>query len=168
MSLKDIPRVIPILQRQQSKLAFYCNHDSVPRDSDFHEPLETMQEAQDFIGGEFISDELNDALERLEHMYPWMNDDEIKSYFELNANFEHNPMENIQCICSKTYARGLIFVTIYFENTFYVTISEGSGDQPLLDVRFPDVSNHGEGVTVMSYIDNDIEARYQKLTLWQR
>ena len=100
-------------------------------------------------------------------MYPWMNDDEIKSYFELNANFENEPMENIQCICSKTYARGLIFVTIYYENTFYVTISEGSGDQPLLDVRFPDVSNHGEGVTLMSYIDNDIEARFQKLTLWQ-
>ncbi|GMI39585.1 hypothetical protein TrCOL_g5030 [Triparma columacea] len=167
MSLKDIPRVIPILQRQQGKLAFYCNHDSVPRDSSFFEPLETMQEAQDFLSGEFISDEFNDSLERFESMYPWMNDDEVKSYFELNANFENDPMENIQCICSKTYARGLIFVTIYFENTFYVTISEGSGDQPLLDVRFPDVSNHGEGVTLMSYIDNDIEAKYQKLTLWQ-
>ncbi|GMH46549.1 hypothetical protein TrRE_jg8835 [Triparma retinervis] len=167
MSLKDIPRVIPILQRQQGKLAFYCNHDSVPRDSSFYEPLETMQEAQDFLAGEFISDEFNDSLDRFEQMYPWMNDDEIKSYFELNANFENEPMENIQCICSKTYARGLIFVTIYYENTFYVTISEGSGDQPLLDVRFPDVSNHGEGVTLMSYIDNDIEARFQKLTLWQ-
>jgi hypothetical protein len=56
---------------------------------------------------------------------------------------------------------------VYFEGIFYVTIADGMGDQPLLDVRFPDVSRHGEGVTLMSYMDNDISARWQKLTLWQ-
>ena len=32
MKLKDVPRVIPLLQRQQGKLAFYCNATAVPRD----------------------------------------------------------------------------------------------------------------------------------------
>lgn len=95
-----------------------------------------------------------------------MDSDEVKTYFELNCAVGED-MDTVQCVCSKTYARGLIFITIYFEGTFYVSISDGYGDQPLLDVRFPDVSNHGEGITLMSYLDNDIEARWQKLTLWQ-
>ncbi|GMI13717.1 hypothetical protein TrVE_jg4966 [Triparma verrucosa] len=166
MKLKDIPRIIPMLQRQQGKLAFYCNATAVPKESDFYTPLETQNEAQDFLAAELQSDHLSEAIERFEKMYPWMDSDEIKTYFELNCSVGTD-MDSVQCVCSKTYARGLIFVTIYFEGTFYVSISDGMGDQPLLDVRFPDVSNHGEGVTLMSYVDNDIEARWQKMTLWQ-
>eukprot|EP00519_Triparma_laevis_P010947 CAMPEP_0182518968 /NCGR_PEP_ID=MMETSP1321-20130603/44846_1 /TAXON_ID=91990 /ORGANISM="Bolidomonas sp., Strain RCC1657" /LENGTH=584 /DNA_ID=CAMNT_0024726913 /DNA_START=1753 /DNA_END=3504 /DNA_ORIENTATION=- len=157
MKLKDIPRIIPMLQRQQGKLAFYCNATAVPKESDFYTPLETQNEAQDFLAAELQSDHLSEAIERFEKMYPWMDSDEIKTYFELNCSVGTD-MDSVQCVCSKTYARGLIFVTIYFEGTFYVSISDGMGDQPLLDVRFPDVSNHGEGVTLMSYVDNDIEA----------
>ena len=32
MKLKDIPRIIPMLQRQQGKLAFYCNATAVPKE----------------------------------------------------------------------------------------------------------------------------------------
>ncbi|GMI18014.1 hypothetical protein TrLO_g14548 [Triparma laevis f. longispina] len=166
MKLKDIPRIIPMLQRQQGKLAFYCNATAVPKESDFYIPLETQNEAQDFLAAELQSDHLGEAIERFEKMYPWMDSDEVKTYFELNCAVGED-MDTVQCVCSKTYARGLIFITIYFEGTFYVSISDGYGDQPLLDVRFPDVSNHGEGITLMSYLDNDIEARWQKLTLWQ-
>ena len=118
------------------------------------------------MANELISDHVSEAIERYEKMYPWMDSDEIKTYFEMTASLGTD-MDAVQCVCSKTYARGLIFITVYFEDTFYVTISEGMGDQPLLDVRFPDVSKHGEGVTLMSYVDDDIEARYKSLILWQ-
>lgn len=29
----------------------------------------------------------------------------------------------------KTYARGLIFITVYQENSFYIVMQEGEGDQ---------------------------------------
>jgi hypothetical protein len=69
---------------------------------------------------------------------------------EMNLNREGMPecMNDIALVCSKSYARGLVFVTIYFEGCFYFTVSDGEGDQPLLDVKFPDVSQHGQGVQV--------------------
>ena len=167
MKLKDVPRVIPLLQRQQGKLAFYCNANAVPKDSDFYTPLETINEAQNFLASELISDNVSEAIERYEKVYPWMDNDEIKTYFEMTASLGTD-MDAVQCVCSKTYAKGLIFMTIYFEDTFYVTLSEGMGDQPLLDVRFPDVSKHGEGVTLANYVDYEVEARFKSLTLWQR
>ena len=39
-----------------------------------------------------------------------------------------------------------------------------AGDQPLLDVRFPDVSRHGQGVHLNSF--NDPSKCWRKLTLW--
>lgn len=167
MSLKDIPRIIPILQRQQSKLAFYCNANAIPRQSDFHDPVEAMIEAQNFIASELQSDDVAEKLQEMEDMYPWMSSDEVKSYFELTVNVPDKAMDGIQCICSKTYSRGLIFVTMYFDSTYYVTISEGMGDQPLLDVRFPNVSAHGEGISLKRYTDDELLHKFHSLGLWQ-
>lgn len=36
--------------------------------------------------------------------------------------------------------------------------------QALLDIRFPDVSEHGQGLHLMSYADT--ERPWRKLTLW--
>ena len=47
-------------------------------------------------------------------------------------------MDGIALAASKTYARGLVFITVYFEKAFYVVVQDGEGDQPLLDVKFPD------------------------------
>ena len=51
-------------------------------------------------------------------------------------------------IASKTYTRGLIIICVYSERTLYFVVQSGEGDQALLDVRFPDVSKHGEGMQV--------------------
>ena len=45
-----------------------------------------------------------------------------------------------------------------------VCILGSPGDQPLLDVRFPDVSRHGQGVHLNSY--SDTSTCWRKLTLW--
>ena len=47
-SLSDLPIVIPLLQRQQSRLHYYCNADSVPEQSNFHEPMSMLYEAAEF------------------------------------------------------------------------------------------------------------------------
>jgi hypothetical protein len=95
-----------------------------------------------------------------------MDDDRSKTYFELVTE---PPvfMEDFAACASKTYARGLVVIMIYVQGTFYVVMEDGEGDQPLLvgcpqgwtdchaqrlsersvrqDIRFPDVSQHGQG-----------------------
>ncbi|CAN0329581.1 unnamed protein product [Ectocarpus sp. 12 AP-2014] len=73
-------------------------------------------------------------------------------------------MDEIALVACKTYARGLVFITVYQEGSFYVVMQEGEGDQALLDIRFPDVSSHGQGLHLMSY--DDLRRPWRKLTLW--
>ena len=73
-------------------------------------------------------------------------------------------MDNVGLVASKTYTRGLIIISVYCEKVFYFVIQAGEGDQPLLDVRFPDVSKHGQGLLLQSY--NNPLSPYRKLTLW--
>jgi hypothetical protein len=40
----------------------------------------------------------------------------------------------------------------------------GEGDQALLDIRFPDVSKHGQGLHIASFPDKSIP--FRKITLW--
>lgn len=35
-------------------------------------------------------------------------------------------------VACKTYARGLVFVTVYHEGSFYVVMQDGEGDQVLI------------------------------------
>ena len=67
-----------------------------------------------------------------------------RSYFELTAEVPEF-MQGIALIASKTYSRGLIFILIYIESTFYIVIQSGEGDQPLLDVKvgFRDAAARG-------------------------
>jgi hypothetical protein len=73
-------------------------------------------------------------------------------------------MKGISLIVSKTYYRGLILVSIYCDMSFYFIVQPGEGDQPLLDIRFPDVSKHGQGLHVASYPDKSTP--FRKITLW--
>ncbi|CAM9806490.1 unnamed protein product, partial [Chrysoparadoxa australica] len=48
---------------------------------------------------------------------------------------------------------------------FYVIMQDGEGTQPLLDIRFPDVSQHGQGcLHLMTY--RNMSRPWRKLTLW--
>lgn len=44
-------------------------------------------------------------------------------------------------------------VTIYYRGTYYVVVSDGSSEQPLLDSRFPNVSEKGRGYQLRAYAD---------------
>ena len=61
---------------------------------------------------------------------------------------------NVELLAAKTYtATGDVLIAIYFQGTFYVVLGETTGEQPLLDSRFPDVSAKGRGYLVSSYGD---------------
>jgi hypothetical protein len=138
-----------------------CESSSVPGSSEFKQPLDQFYEAMEFFGEELCSDEVQDALQSGAKMFSWIDDDDSQSHFELHT-IQNEWMDCVEAIASKTYARGLIFVTIYCENQYNVKILDGEGDQPLLDVKFPDFTAHVQGLQLRSYPDT----YYSKLILW--
>ena len=125
-----------------------------------------MADAQAFAGAELASEHVEAELAKWVQVFTWMEDEPQNTYFELNVDADVLPpcMERVALIASKTYARGLVFILIYFEAAFYIVVQSGEGDQPLLDVKFPDVSSHGQGVHIASYRDK--ASMWRKLTLW--
>ena len=97
-------------------------------------------------------------------IFPWINDDDANTYFELSLDSVPDCMKKMSLIASKTYTRGLILISIYFEKAIYFIVQSGEGDQPLLDVRFPSVYQHGQGLHIACYSDESLF--WRKLTLW--
>ncbi|KAK7240604.1 DNA repair and recombination protein Rad51 [Aureococcus anophagefferens] len=160
--LSDLPRIIPTLQRQQNRLHFYCNASNVPSESSFKEPMGFVGDASEFAAAELASARVHEELRKWTDIYTWMETDAANTYFELQCA-PPPCMDGIALAASKTYARGLVFITVYFEKAFYVVVQDGEGDQPLLDVKFPDVSQPGQGIHVANYAG---DRTWLKLALW--
>lgn len=168
MTLKDIPSIVPSLQRQQDDLAYLCSADRVPESSCFYGPLKELDKARDFVIAELGSDNMQKQLTALKDKFNWIDGDENQIYFELVGSASHL-FQDILFIASKVYTNELIFITIFFEGVIYVKIEDGQGEQPLLDVSFPDVSEDGEGATLSVYDDdnNGPNGPWIKLSVWQ-
>lgn len=164
VSLKELPVLIASLQKQQGILRYYANSNSIPVDSYFHEPLQLVNEAANFFGQQMTSEETEDELNRLSKSCPWINDDSSTTYFELSLDGVPKCMDNVSLIASKTYVRGLIIISVYFEGCMYYMLQAGEGDQALLDVRFPDITRRGQGMHLASYSFPHLP--FSKLTLW--
>lgn len=167
IGLKDVPEVIPALQRQQDELSLLGCAECIPPSSGFNGQLELFGEAQDFLSSELSHPQISEKLEEWKEAREWV-DDNNSAYFELIGDVP-GAFRDVQCLCAKRYVRGLVFVTIYFEGVFYTILQDGGEEQPLLDVKFPDISEEGEGLTLALYDDNDEAGRglWRKLSLWQ-
>jgi len=141
-----------------------CYHCSVPTHSDYAKPLIFLDEANEFIAQELISDAVEKELRKMSSIFPWIDDQSSSTYFQLTLGNVPSYMNNVKIIASKTYTRGLIVISIYCDNMIYFVVNNCDGDQPLLDVRFPDVSEHGQGFCINTY--NDHTQSYRQLTLW--
>ncbi len=113
---------------------------------------------------ELSSDETLHKIASLSTKHDWIENDRV--YFELVGQTSHL-FEDVKFICSKVYAytKGLIFNTIYFEGTIYVTLQDLEGQQPLININFPDVSLEGEG-EVISLLDEK-NSPWVKLSICQ-
>lgn len=164
IGISDLTVLIPTLQKQQGSLQYFCSAKNVPSSSDYHIPLKFLREATEFAANEMISNTIERELRKMSTVFPWIDADGAATYFELTLNNVPASMDNVGLVASKTFSRGLIMISVYSEKVFYFVIQSGEGDQPLLDVRFPDVSKHGQGLLLQSY--NDPLSPYRKLTLW--
>lgn len=137
---------------------------SVPPDSRYFAPLTFIEEAIGFISSEIVSERVESELRRWSSIFRWIQEDSAKTYFELVVEPPDFLTEHVDLIATKTYARGLILISIYSLSSIFFVIQDGEGDQPLLDVSFPNVSHHGQGLLIASYFDT--AGRYKKMTLW--
>jgi hypothetical protein len=162
ITLADISKTIPMLQRQQGRLRFYCTSSAIPDSSPFVHAARMLESAQDFMAAQLSSDALQSNLLKWSNVFPWIEEGGV--YFELTADVEKE-MEGVTLVASKTYSRGLILISVFFEGSFYVVLQDGEGDQALLDIRFPDVSSHGQGLHLTDFREE--LAPWRKITLWQ-
>ena len=163
METQDIPTIIPTLQKQQGTLRYYCNSNNVPKASQYAEPLEFFKETREFCASEVISESVDKELKKWASVFPWIDDNTAQTYFELILD-RPDAMDKIALIASKNYYRGLIIISLFCEGNFYFILQPGEGDQALLDIRFPDVSKHGQGLHISTYTDKT--SLYRKITLW--
>ncbi|CAM9617686.1 unnamed protein product [Choristocarpus tenellus] len=164
ITLKDIPRAVPMLQRQQDRLKFFCCANKIPYDSEYRHTMDVLTEAQEFVAVELGSNKTRDEMAKWNAVFPWIDDDVPNStYFELQADLPPC-MQGVVMVASKTYARGLVFIMVYHHGSFYIVMQDGEGEQALLDIRFPDVSQHGQGLHLMTY--KEACHPWKKMTLW--
>lgn len=164
LGTEQLPLIIPMLQKQQGSLRYYCNAKTIPPQSSYADPVQFLQDAAQFIAGEILSESVDKELKKMATVFSWIDDDNAATYFELGLGNLPAYMKKVQLMASKTYVRGLVIICIYCGENIYFVVQPGEGDQPLLDVRFPDVSRHGQGLHIDSYHDHCTP--YRKLTLW--
>ena len=136
---------------------------SVRIHQDVSQPIDFLTKACEFVAEEITSQHVDNELRKWSSVFPWIDDDKATTYFELALDAP-SCMENVALVASKTYNRGLIIIGIYCESMFYFVILPGEGEQHLLDVRFPNVSSHGQGLHIASYREET--PFWRKLTLW--
>jgi hypothetical protein len=137
--------------------------DSISEHNDVSEPIEFVTNLCEFVAQEITSIHVENELKKWSSVFSWIDDDNASTYFELNLD-PPRCMKEVSLIASKTYSRGLIIIAIYCDATLYFILQAGEGDQHLLDVRFPNVSSHGQGLHIASYPET--YEYYKKLTLW--
>ncbi|KAG3114786.1 hypothetical protein PI124_g6446 [Phytophthora idaei] len=168
LELVDLPVVVPALQKQQASLQYLCEWKAIPSTSPYSTPLETLYDLYDFIGAELSSERIERKLMKAAEEHSWVDGDDegvSKTFFELQSG-GYECFDGVDIVASKTFVRGLVLLVIYYRRSFYVVLQAADGEQPLLDVRFPDLSAHLQGIHLQTYRDDDC-SNMKKLTLWQ-
>ncbi len=186
-NLEDVPMLIPYIQEEGNQsMKYMCTSTSIPKSSEFYKPIEFLYQGLDFFINE-ISNHNSDAMKTLNKwktVYDWIDKKQSDCYFELvadkilNINNDNNNnddvnneeekkdfMNIVDIMIKKVYIQGLIIVVIWKSGVFYFTINNGEGDQALIDVRYPDLSKHGQGLFLANYYLYD-NIPFSRLSVW--
>ncbi len=166
LKIEDISHVIPALRVQQHKLSFLCDVSKMPEDSLFSEPMIHNNNIISLLENEIVSSE--GAMSSMKNSFLDENPKNLFFEFSSNGNIPTFIKNHIDLIATKSYRpNGLIVMTIYFNGTFYVSVNDGIGDQPLLDSDFPSVVQ-GKGYQLKTYPNGvALFPQLRKLTIWQ-
>ena len=100
---------------------------SVPVDSMYAKPLLFLEDASEFVAKQILNESIDRELRKMASIFPWIDDDSASTYFELALGDLPAYMKHVGLIANKTYTRGLIIISIFFECTVYFLIQGGDG-----------------------------------------
>ena len=133
-----------------------CESTKMPATSLFADPMVYLTQILPAMQGELgnaeeILMQLADsgAVEGVGDISSWLSDANADCFFELDVG-PCEAMDQVEIIASKIYLGAVVLVLVYFGEKFYVSMQDGSNEQPLLDTRFPDVSNPSRGFQVQN------------------
>ena len=164
LTLEDIPYVIPALRVQQKRMTFFCDAASIPTTTPFTKALEREAKLRNDLEKELqnvLLEPLPDATSIL------MDGDTSETFFEFNMKKELD--ENIELMATKSYSsKGVVILSIFFQTKVFITIVNDTGEQPLLDSSFPDLTRSLLGCTIKEY-DNNIDSlmNVRSLSVWK-
>ena len=151
-----------------------CEASTMPATSLFAPSMEHLADIMPAVQQEMLQAEgilmnmsENGSMEGVGDITSWLEDDSAQCYFELGVD-SCASLQDVEVIASKVYLNGIVLVVLYFQEKFYVTIQDGTNEQPLLDTRFPDISCPSRGFQVNTYnsgVKNFPELR--RISLWR-
>eukprot|EP00939_MAST-03C_sp_MAST-3C-sp1_P003801 g3801.t1 len=162
-SLGALPSIVPTLQQQQSKLNYVGTIGDLLTYGRWKDTLLTLETSAKFMMEKMTNDEdVQDALESALGSSPG-----DKAFFELRTESDMPGLEDVEMLATKTYMKGMVFVLIFFEGSWYAHVRSASGSrcQPLLDTDFPDLSTRGRGFSLGSS-NGDTNPYFLQLYLW--
>mmetsp|Transcript_26098 Transcript_26098/g.82832 ORF Transcript_26098/g.82832 Transcript_26098/m.82832 type:complete len:652 (-) Transcript_26098:321-2276(-) len=167
VTLHDVPLVLRKFQRQQGRLAYWMEIAKLPDGLPFSAPMKHFAMSCAFLEREMLKAE-NTLTEITEYhkkkgIPAWVDEENGCQFFELETAGDQEHFKDVELMASKTYFKGVVVITIFFEGSFYVTLSPSVDDQPLLDMSFPDVESKGRALQLATYKHPE----YKKLMLWQ-
>lgn len=167
VTLHEMPHVLRKFQRQQGLLAYWFEVQKLPDGLPFTAPMRHFA-----MTNAFLEEELNKAesvLTKLTEYHkskgqePWIDQENGRQFFELECTGNQPFFDDVEFMASKTYYHGVVVITIFFQGSFYLTLSPSVGDQPLLDMSFPDVEARKRAAQIATYAHPE----YSKLMIWE-
>ena len=170
VQLADVPHVLRCFQKQQGNLAYFCTIRNMPVNLPFSAPIRRMSEATAFLEKAIGQSEetLLDLMKNTDdHTWNarlgWIDEESGCQFFELVTPGDQPHYSDVELLACKTYYNEVVLITLYFEGSFYVTISPCIDDQPLLDMSFPDVSTKAQGLQLATYRHRE----FKRFMLWR-
>lgn len=133
-----------------AKLLIYSRFGSCKRDSKPIAAIDTLNEICSDLEKTIMS--LDEKVEKI-IAQSGANDDEVTTFFRLDLSdtFPFDQFNDYEIVISKTYCKHIVMHTILMDKLLYVALSDGTGQQQLLNTQFPNLKSVHEVYEVETY-----------------
>eukprot|EP00924_Labyrinthula_sp_SR-Ha-C_P006363 snap_masked-scaffold_31-processed-gene-3.52-mRNA-1 protein AED:1.00 eAED:1.00 QI:0/0/0/0/1/1/2/0/597 len=165
INLHMIPHILRKFQQQQNKLAFTFETPDFPKHNFFFADKKVVYNLSAIMIHYVTSSE--DALTKLDTLNrkvtknnSWISHNTGKQYYE--AQLTEHSLDS-ELIANKIYIQGLVVILLFHGQSVYLTLNNAKGDQPLLDMSFPDVSTKSRGYLLFTFKNSVVS----KFMVWE-
>jgi len=172
LHLRDVPYVLPALQKQQGRLGYISEANSMPINHSLTPTLTQFMAAVAILKSEMEDCQEEVGVLAASSENSWIDEESAASFFELSfrassvqgkpadATSPSSGLRGVEVIAAKVYLTGnggMVLHVVWFRNSLYCVLADNTEDLPLLDVAFPDVTARNRAVQVKEYSQRTAE-----------